>query len=200
MKVLIWVGPSDKTATTPGFVLQQVRHDKDLSLLNGFGCRAQAKFCRPSSAIVTSPHEPNILDWDVNNRQTNTAGTRVKHWNVDNANLYHKRSLVFVCVSIGSLYIWNILLGYTTRTQSFKSMYIRFTLYIPAILTVLVLLWFFTRSSLNVKRIWGIFVNITRSSNEWMFQKFFTQGCGKTIKSTQVCTVSYAICMDVNNW
>lgn len=79
------------------------------------------------------------------------------------------------------------------------SMYIRYTLYIPAILTVLVLLWFFTRSSLNVKRISGIFVNITRSSNEWMFQKFFTQGCGKTIKSTQVCTFNYAICMDVNN-
>ena len=55
-------------------VSQQVWHVREPSLLNGHECRTQVKICSPSPAMVTSPYEKKILEWDEKlqtNKQTN---------------------------------------------------------------------------------------------------------------------------------
>ena len=52
-------------------VSQLVWHAKEPLLLNGHKCRAKVKICSPSLAMVKSPNEGKILEWDEQtNKQT----------------------------------------------------------------------------------------------------------------------------------
>ena len=57
-------------------VSQYVWHAKEPVLLNGHKCRAKIKICSPSAAMVTSPNEWKILEWDEK-LQTNKQLYRV---------------------------------------------------------------------------------------------------------------------------
>ena len=49
-------------------------HAKESSLLNGHECRAYVKICSPSPAMVLSPYEWEIVEWDnkpLTKKQTN---------------------------------------------------------------------------------------------------------------------------------
>ena len=60
---------------------QHVWHSIDLSLLNGYECRALLKMCSPSPVMLTSLHEWKILEWGETrrtNKQTNKQTNKLQ--------------------------------------------------------------------------------------------------------------------------